>query len=227
MTQTRLTRRRLISGAAGLTIAGLAGCLGAAQNTLSSGSSDDQPGHGDAPHDHAEITGPHDSAEVVVNTARMEDSTEFHFNPHVTWVNVGGTVTWRLESGTHTATAYHPEFDQPQLVPHDTEAWDSGTMSEVGETYSHTFDTEGVYHYLCKPHEQFGMLATVIVGRPHLEDQPALQLPDGKSEEVLGKLEELNGMVREALSEGDDDHGHEDEHTEEGHHEDEHTESGH
>lgn len=225
MNHTRLTRRRLISGTAGLAVAGIAGCVGAPGNTGQSVSTDDQPGHDEEPHGHEEVSGPTDTAEVAINTARLEDSTEFHFDPHVTWVNVGGTVTWRLESGTHTATAYHPDNGQPQLVPAGTEVWDSGTMSEVGETYDYTFDTEGVYHYLCKPHEQFGMLATVIVGDPHLDDQPALQLPDDKSEEVIGKLEELNGMVREAVG---DDHEEEATHEEgDAHTEDDHTDDEH
>jgi len=218
------TRRRVLLTTGGVTAIGLAGCVGTPGSGSQSVASDGQPGHGEEPHGHEEVSGPTDAAEVAVNTARFEDSTEFHFDPHVTWVTEGGTVTWRLESGTHTATAYHPDNDQPQLVPDGTAAWDSGTMSETGETYSHTFDTEGVYHYYCKPHEQFGMLATVIVGEPHLDDQPALRLPEDKSEEVLGKLEELNGMVREALG---DDHEEGDAHAEDDHTDDDHTEDGH
>ncbi|WP_342768492.1 cupredoxin domain-containing protein [Haloplanus rubicundus] len=161
------------------------------------------------------------SREVAVNTGRTGGSTEYHFAPHVTWVEVGGTVTWRLESGTHTATAYHPDNDQPRLVPEGTDAWNSGTMSEEGETFEHTFETEGVYHYLCTPHEQFGMIATVIVGDPNLEDQRALQtMPENKPEEVHGKLEELNTMVREMMGKG---HHEEETHTEEG----VHTDDGH
>ncbi|MEF8907879.1 MAG: plastocyanin/azurin family copper-binding protein [Haloarculaceae archaeon] len=168
---------------------------------------------------------PKASREVAVNTARSADSTEYHFDPHVTWVEAGGTVTWRLESGAHTATAYHPGNDQPRLVPEGTDAWDSGMLSEEGETFSQTFETEGVYHYFCKPHEQFGMIATVIVGEPHPEDQRALRMmPEGKPEDVHGKLEELNTMVGELLGEG---HHEEEVHTEDGHEEETHAEDGH
>ncbi|MFD1646822.1 cupredoxin domain-containing protein [Haloarchaeobius litoreus] len=222
MSHPQLTRRKLLEGTAGLSVAGLAGCLGAsseasppAGGTQSDehAGEDDQPGHGDEAHGHDTVSEPRASREVEVNTARSEGSTEYHFDPHVTWVEPGGTVTWTLESGTHTATAYHPGNDQPRLVPEGTAAWDSGTMSEEGETFEHTFETEGVYHYLCTPHEQFGMMATVIVGEPHLEDQQALQMmPDDKPEEVHGKLEELNTMVREIMGAGheDDGHGHDD-----------------
>ncbi|MFB6202067.1 MAG: plastocyanin/azurin family copper-binding protein [Halorhabdus sp.] len=201
-----LTRRRLLQGTAGLVLVGLAGCAssassgGTATNTESGG---DPPGHGDSEHSHDRVSEPKQEREVLVNTARGENTTEYHFKPHVTWVTVGGTVTWKLQSGTHTATAYHPGNDEPRLVPEGTEAWDSGTLSKEGETYQHTFDKEGVYHYFCKPHEQFGMLGTVIVGKPHLDDQVALQtIPDNKPKEVRGKLKKLNKMVRSILESG-------------------------
>ncbi len=237
MSHPKLTRRRLLAGTAGLAVAGLAGCTGAPSasgqpqaggNPTENGDSggDEHPGHGQEAHGHDMVSEPKGSREVAVNTARQEGSTEYHFDPHVTWVEVGGTVTWRLESGTHTATAYHTGNDQPQLVPEGTDPWDSGTMSEQGETFEHTFETEGVYHYLCTPHESFGMLATVIVGQPHLEDQQALQsIPEDKPEEVRAKLEELNGMCREIMGESHQDEG---THTEEDHHEEEtHTEEDH
>jgi len=227
----------LLEGTAGLAVAGLAGCVGAPTGSgqqaagephTEDGHSeeDDQPGHGQEAHGHDLMSEPKSSPEVAVDTVRSGGSTEYHFDPHVTWVEPGGTVTWRLESGTHTATAYHPGNDQPRLVPEGTEAWDSGTMSEEGETFEHTFETEGVYHYLCTPHEQFGMMATVIVGEPHLEDQRALRtMPENKPEEVHGKLEELNGMVQEMM--GEDHHG-EGTGTEDGHHEEgTTTEAGH
>lgn len=217
MSYSRLTRRRLLKGTAGLTVVGLAGCTGAPsgseQEEAGGTPTDNERSEGDNhPAEHDQASEPKASREVAVNTARTEDSTEFHFDPHATWVETGGTVTWRLESGTHTATAYHPGNDQPRLAPEGTEAWDSGTMSEEGETFSHTFETEGVYHYLCTPHEQFGMLGTVIVGEPHLEDQQALQnMPENKPEEVQEKIEELNTLVQEIVGEG---HNEEDTHNE-------------
>lgn len=232
MNHPRHTRRRLLEGTAGLAVAGLAGCIGtqsgspagqseATHSEEEQSEGDSHPGHGEEAHGHDVVSEPKESREVVVNTARFEESTEYHFDPHVTWVDVGGTVTWRLESGSHTATAYHPGNDQPRLVPEGTEPWDSGTMSEEGETFEHTFETEGVYHYLCKPHEQFGMIATVVVGNPHPEDQRALQaMPDNKPEEVHGKLEELNAIAREVMGDG---HREEDTTTEDGHPDEEET----
>jgi plastocyanin len=246
MSNTERTRRRVLQGSASATLVGLAGCTSLAGTGGSGGTptstegGGDHPGHAETEHGHDTVTEPKATREVLVNTARGENTTEYHFKPHVTWVTVGGTVTWTLESGTHTATAYHPDNDAPQLVPDGTEAWDSGTLSQEGATYEHTFDTEGVYHYLCKPHEQFGMLATVIVGEPHPDDQVALQMvPSDKPEEVQAKLEELNEMVRSVLGDGHhegtetgDHHGDSttesgDHHDEDDHHDDTTTESGH
>lgn len=208
------TRRRLLKlTGTGLAV-GLAGCTG------SSGENATQPGHGETEHGHGGVGDPQESREVAVNTT---DDGQSHFSPHVTRVTVDGTITWVLESGQHTVTAYHTENDQPRLVPEGTENWDSGTLSEQGEEFEHTFDTEGVYHYYCEPHEQGGMIATVIVGNPDPSEEIALESPPGdKSETVRAKLEELNGMVRSALSDdrhnetetgahNDDSDGHHDE----------------
>ncbi|MFB6360946.1 MAG: plastocyanin/azurin family copper-binding protein, partial [Halobacteriales archaeon] len=204
------TRRDVLQTTAGALVLGLAGCIGtpvgASEETTTSHhdeGGEEPAGHGEGEHAHDRVSEPKQSREVLVNTARNAGTDAYHFKPHVTWVSVGGTVTWKLESGTHTATAYHPENDEPQLVPEGTEAWDSGTLSEEGETYSHTFDTEGVYHYFCRPHEQFGMLGTVIVGKPHADEQIALgTMPENKPEEVHGKLKTLNEMVRSILGGG-------------------------
>lgn len=163
---------------------------------------DDDGGHGDGGHDdeehgHGTVGEPTEAAEVAVNTT---DDGESHFSPHVTRVENGGTVTWVLESGSHTATAYHPDNDEPRLVPDGADSWDSGTLSEVGETFEHTFETEGVYHYYCVPHEDGGMIASVIVGEPDAHGQPALEEPpEEKPAPVREKIKELNEMCNEAL----------------------------
>lgn len=233
MTTTRLTRRQILQGSGSLAFFGLAGCGAPTRQPTDDSSggnvqNEDHPGHGDSAHGHDQVSAPKARREVLVNTARNGDNTEYHFDPHVTWVDVGGTVEWMLESGTHTATAYHPGNDQPRLVPEGTEAWDSGMLSNEGETFEHTFETEGVYHYYCQPHETFGMLATVIVGEPDLDEQAALQsVPEDKPEEVRGKLEELNEMCHSILDGHHDEETAEHGHEEDEHHDEETTEHGH
>ncbi|WP_042665970.1 plastocyanin/azurin family copper-binding protein [Haloferax sp. ATB1] len=228
MSEDNLTRRRMLQLTGSAAAIGLAGCAGApasdGQNQAQAadepqteteaaeeshddsesghgdeeeGHSDQEDGHGDEGHGHDESVGaPTDTAEVKMVTT----DNGYHFEPHVVRVNVGGTVTFHNESGTHSTTAYHPDNDQPQLVPDGAASWDSGILSEEGATFEHTFETEGVYHYYCTPHEALGMIATVIVGEPEAHGQPALEnMPSDKPEEVQNKLKELNEMANKAL----------------------------
>ena len=151
-------------------------------------------GHGHA-HDEP-VTPASDAATVRMTTSSAGE----HFEPHVTWVNPGGTVTFVNESGAHTATAYHPTYDKPLLMPEGAEPFDSGLLTEAGAEFSHSFEAAGVYHIYCAPHEALGMLGTVIVGEPDPHDQPALgEIPASLPDTARGKLEHLNEKVNEAL----------------------------
>ncbi len=198
---------------------GLAGCTGSqtnqdptddstteanADHTSESGHHSDEGDHSDTESDHGgESHGHDDTVGEPTETADVKMLTEdggFHFEPHVVRVESGGTVTWELASGSHTTTAYHPDNDQPQLVPDGAAAWDSGSVSDQGATFEHTFETEGVYHYYCAPHETGGMIGSVIVGDPDAHGQPALEdPPQEKPEAVRTKIEDLNAMCNEAL----------------------------
>lgn len=191
-----LTRRRTLTLTGGALVIGLAGCVG----TPSTNEQTSEPADDDHDDDHdVAIGAPEDAAEVRMVT----NDTGTHFEPHVVRVNVGGTVTFVNESGSHSTTAYHPDNGQPQLVPDGSAAWDSGILTDAGATFEHTFETEGIYHYYCIPHETVGMIGSIIVGEPDPHDEIAVEEPPAdKPERVREKLEELNGMVRTAL--GDD-----------------------
>jgi plastocyanin len=211
LTQERWNRRRFLATVGGsATVVSGAGCLessGNGNSTDDDGSHDDSDSSGDHDstestggsddHEHGEeIEGPVDHADV----AMLSDDTGHHFEPHVVWVETGGTVTWTNESGSHTTTAYHSEFDKPSRIPDDADPWDSGMFSEEGKTFDRTFDVEGVYDYFCIPHEYRGMVGTVIVGEPDPHDQPGLADPqDDLPEEAREVLAELNEQVNEAL----------------------------
>lgn len=73
------------------------------------------------------------------------------FNPSDLTVTVGTTVTWTNDDSTnHTVTFT------------DISGVDSGTLSR-GQTFSHTFDTAGTFHYYCKVHGASLMSGTVTV----------------------------------------------------------------
>lgn len=213
MSEHELPRRRFLALAGAATVTGLAGCSTAQSSdnpeettTTTEAHSDDEShdeseessdGHGDEGHGHGgSLEGPSASAEVKMTTT---DSGQ-HFEPHVVWVEQGGTVTWHNESGAHSATAYAPANDNPQLIPDGAAAWDSGMLSEQGATFEHTFETAGVYHYYCIPHETMGMIGSVIVGKPEAHGQPALEEPpESMPEGVREKLHSLNEQCNEAL----------------------------
>lgn len=206
------TRRRFVVAAGVTTALGLAGCTGDPGGTPDGTDDGNENGtdasgddSGNGGHHDAAIEGPNPSA--TVSMATTDEGS--HFEPHVVWVEQGGTVTWELESGSHTATAYHEAVDRPRRIPDGANGWDSGTLSEAGATFDHTFETDGVYDYFCAPHEGSGMIGSVIVGEPEAAGQPGLEPPqEDLPDEAAAKIESLNERIKSALSGGqDDDHG--------------------
>lgn len=156
-----------------------------------SGHHEEDGGHGDHDHGENQYTEPQPTAEVKMVT---EDG--YHFDPHLVWIEEGGTVTWHNESGAHNTVAYHADNSKPQRIPEGAESWNS----PLGEDYTHTFEEEGVYDYFCSPHEPMGMVGTVIVGHPDPHDQPGLEAPqDELYSEARAELEKLNEQVNDTL----------------------------
>ena len=101
--------------------------------------------------------------------------TAVAFDPPTVTVEVGDEVVWRNTSSRgHTVTAYESG------IPEDAAFFASGGYDDVetartayhnslgglidsGETYAHTFDVPGEYAYFCVPHEQAGMVGTIVV----------------------------------------------------------------
>lgn len=219
MSEDTRTRRRFLVGAGIATTVGLAGCAGSSpssepdeENNDENTSRTNNTTHGDS-HE-ASLDGP--SASATVSLVTGDNGT--HFDPHVVWIKQGGTVTWELQSGSHTATAYASENDAPHRIPESAKSWDSGMISEEGATFEHTFETTGVYDYYCVPHEGTGMVGSVIVGEPDTQGQPGLQAPqDGLPDEASQKIKSLNQTVIEALGgssggSGEEQSGHNDSH---------------
>jgi plastocyanin len=104
------------------------------------------------------------------------------FVPDVLRVDVGTEVVWYNNSSRgHTVTAYdagipeEAEYFASGGFADETAAreafWDwrddpegtDGGMLTSGESYRHTFAVPGEYRYVCLPHEQGGMVGTVVV----------------------------------------------------------------
>lgn len=228
-TDTPIPRRRILTAVGAATATGLAGCSTGAsgggetptdqeatptdqEDGHDDGGDEHEDGHGDdqthsesdtheeeAAHEHGGDMPTEPAGSATVSMVTTADGGQ-HFEPHVAWIEPGGTVTWELESGTHTATAYAGDNDLPQRIPDDGPAFDSGVLAEAGATFEQTFETPGIYDYVCVPHRSIGMIGTVVVGEPDPHDQPGATEPSSEfSESERHKIEELNAMVDEMV----------------------------
>jgi plastocyanin len=85
---------------------------------------------------------------AIVYEVEIED---FSFIPSRLNINPGDAIEWRnRDAVTHTATS-------------DNGVWDSGPLAE-DETFTYTFNIEGVFPYHCSPHPW--MVDTIVVGSP-------------------------------------------------------------
>ena len=191
-THTHLNRRTVLQLASGIGILSVAGCLG-----LATSNSEGEGESLNSEHEHdAQLHEP----VAHVDVAMKSDDVGHHFDPHLVWIEPGGSVTWTNESGAHTTTAYHPDVDKPLRMPEEASLWDSGMFSEPGKTFEYTFEAEGVYDYFCIPHEYRAMVGSVIVGEPDLDGQPALASPqEDLPEEAQTLLSKLNTRTKDVL----------------------------
>ena len=134
------------------------------------------------------------SAKAAAQESTTVDMTDnLVFDPEEIQISPGTTVTWEnVGSIGHSVTAYEDE------IPDEAEYFASGGFDSEsaarnaypdegnipgGETYEYTFETEGEYGYFCIPHEQAGMVGTVIVGEGGGGDGasdggPSVTIPD-------------------------------------------------
>ena len=90
------------------------------------------------------------------------------FEPAELTTTVGSTVTWTNDSSeSHTVTAYSTAevyFASGGATSEETARDEvaDGLLDE-GETFEMTFDEPGTYQYFCIPHEEQGMVGTIIV----------------------------------------------------------------
>ncbi|AJF27431.1 halocyanin [Haloarcula sp. CBA1115] len=94
-----------------------------------------------------------DTATVEVGV--QANGGAFGFGPPAIHVDNGATVQfeWTGNGGGHNVVS---DGDGPL---------DSGSaVSSAGVNYEHTFEEDGIYPYVCVPHESLGMKGAVVVG---------------------------------------------------------------
>ena len=156
------SRRRFLGAAATLAAVGIAGCGGDGNGNGN--------GNGDTPTDGGGAT-------PQTHTVDMTD--ELVFEPGSLTVAPGDTVVWENVGDVgHSVTAYEDS------IPEGAEYWASGGFDSEqaardaysmtgsteetgnvpgGESWSHTFETEGTHEYFCIPHEAGGMVGEIEV----------------------------------------------------------------
>ena len=97
--------------------------------------------------------------------AVVDLNNRLKFVPAKIMVKVGDTVEWRnIETYPHTVTA-DPNMAGRKAnieLPDGVQPFSSGGL-RAGASYRYTFNSPGVYRYVCVPHEGAGMLGTVVV----------------------------------------------------------------
>jgi plastocyanin len=85
------------------------------------------------------------------------------FDPAELEVEVGTTVEFRWDSDGHNVV--------PTSIP-DRSSWEGEPeVLDEGACHSHTFRCEGVYEYICEPHEEQGMVGEIhVVGHDEMDD---------------------------------------------------------
>ncbi|WP_435116493.1 halocyanin domain-containing protein [Halolamina sp. C58] len=93
------------------------------------------------------------SSEVTVDVGVDNGGQPYGFGPAAVRVDPGTTVVWEWtgRGGSHNVVAEDGSFE-------------SDLSSEEGHTFSHTFEEEGVYRYVCTPHQSLGMKGAIVVG---------------------------------------------------------------
>ncbi|MDS0282769.1 halocyanin domain-containing protein [Halomicroarcula sp. S3CR25-11] len=120
---------------------------------------------------------------VTVAVGAQGNGGAFAFDPPAVHVDNGATVQWEWtgNGGGHN------------VVQEGGDTLDSGEpVASAGINYENTFDTDGIYNYICEPHVSLGMKGSVVVGTDYPtessggggggDDQP--QVPD--SAKTLG-----------------------------------------
>lgn len=105
------------------------------------------------------------------------------YDPAELEIVVGDTVEFEnVSTGKHTVTGDPTLAKDPAnvVLPAGAQAFNSGLLLP-GDKFSHVFDVEGDYQYICLPHERMGMMAKIrvlpLVEEPSAPVEPAECVP--------------------------------------------------
>lgn len=149
--------RRAFLGASGVaTLTAVAGCSnpgGDPPGTDYVPSEPDYKGWFDGVSNYKRTVDARGQEQFTVDVGVQGDSGYYKFGPAAVAVSPGTEVVWEWtgRGGTHNVVSRADVFDSGDLV------------DEEGYTFSYTFDTPGVFYYVCEPHVSLGMKGAVFV----------------------------------------------------------------
>jgi plastocyanin len=105
------------------------------------------------------------TAGLPEKAVRMTDSNTFE--PKTITVKAGDTVVWKnVSSMSHSVTDVSSLASEAKdaALPANAKEFNSDLLPP-GKDWSHTFTVPGTYKYFCIPHEELGMVGTVVVSK--------------------------------------------------------------
>ena len=123
------------------------------------------------------LSTPSFAADVAIEMLNKDaDGNKMVFSEEVVNVDVGDTVTWLPSSKGHNVEM----ISSPNKMKF---------KSKNGKEAKITFETPGIYYYLCTPHKGMGMIGLVVVGNniSNIDDVKKAKAY-GKSKKKLKKL---------------------------------------
>lgn len=155
-----VSRRRFLQSAAGTTA--VAGVMGNARAQESNESSSGGGGGG------------------ATETVAVGPGGNLVFEPPEVTITPGTTVEFPFESDGHNIVVE----GQPEDADWQGTDGPATQLYDTGYVHTHTFEVEGTYEYVCQPHKQAGMVATIEVTTDVGGDEEVPVFPD--SAKTLG-----------------------------------------
>ena len=123
------------------------------------------------------LSTPSFAAEVTIEMLNKDaDGNKMVYSQEVVKIEVGDTVTWLPSSKGHNVEM----ISSPNKMKF---------KSKNGKEAKITFDTPGIYYYLCTPHKGMGMIGLIVVGNDMSNiDEVKKAKAYGKSKKKLKKL---------------------------------------
>ena len=123
------------------------------------------------------LSSPSFAADVTIEMLNKDaNGNKMVFSQEVVKIKVGDTVTWLPTTKGHNVEM----ISSPNKMKF---------KSKNGKEAKITFDTPGIYYYLCTPHKGMGMIGLVVVGDDLSNmDEVASAKARGKSKKKLKKL---------------------------------------